>query len=208
MLPIVSDVLSSIPVQQIRNGQPLSPTSALKRLPRPLVSVFLMKLSLEIGAVAQSAIILYAAWLLSQFDFIVLDVILFFIAVTLIGIIDTQHRLSWSMAANVVVFEGLEKERAKKRCKQLAEFLFNDRGIRTLISIPALLWGLLLALMTVSLTVFPTNLFFWLAVFAGVWVLIPRSAFVNTLFYLELTNPPSASNGSQEQNPPILFSSS
>jgi len=100
---------------------------------------------------------------------------------------DFNFRIRWAMSSNVVVYENLSGEKARARCKVLADNIIHAKDTGVLFAIPNILTLLLYVIFAVSITFFKTSLFLWLFYFGALWIALPASAAVNTFLYLSTT---------------------
>ncbi len=167
LLPLVGDVLHAVLIRQRTRQQSLSAGPAVRETFAAVPPVLAMKFSFELAAFLWAFLPIYG-WFKS-----------------------IRHRLYWAMASNVVVFEGLTGRAGRRRCRELVESLPQGTGIRTLVTIPSILVAGFLLALAIGIEVFDTPYVFWICLLAIVWITLPWSAAVNTLFYLELSGPPA-----------------
>ena len=164
-LPVVGDVLHSLLIAQKIQGKRLSPSEAVREVWSLLPSVLRMKLYFEGAALLWGFVPIY-------------------------GIIrDIRHRLHWAMASNVVVFENLSGEAGRNRCRELIQEAF-PAGVRTLFTVPSLLFVGFLLVWVISGTFFDPFYSYGFLIFIVVsfWIVIPGSGAANTFFYLQIMN--------------------
>ena len=90
------------------------------------------------------------------------------------------------MCSNVVVFENLSGDKARDRCKLLADKIIQAKQTGVLFAIPNILIFLFVLIFAVSITLLRTSLFLWLLYFGCLWIVLPASAAVNTILYLSI----------------------
>lgn len=164
LLPVIGDVLQSILVRQWRKENRLSIAKALTEGLRGVLPLLATKLAFAVPALLWTFIPVY-------------------------GYIKAiEHRLYWGMASNVMAFEGLSREPARDRCRELIDNYAAGIGVRALVIIPSLM---LLALLL--LWVFCGSAYgplyvpgFWICVACCYWVSIPWSGAANTFAYLQI----------------------
>jgi len=107
--------------------------------------------------------------------------------VPIYGIIKGLHyRKYWAMASNVAVFESLTGTLGIDRCIDLVTNDHSHIGARTFITLPSLfvlLFTLLFLLLTEN---FPLSFWFWFYIFSIIWLTIPVSSALNTIYYVKL----------------------
>ena len=163
-LPVVGDVLHSLLIAQKIQGKRLHPAQAAREVWSLLPSVLRMKLYFEGAALLWGFVPIY-------------------------GIIrDIRHRLHWAMASNVLVFENLSGEAGRNRCRELIQEAFS-LGVRTLVTVPSLLFVGFLLVWIISGMFFDSLYFygFLVLIVASVWIVIPGSGAANTFFYLQIS---------------------
>ena len=101
---------------------------------------------------------------------------------------NAQLRVALGMTSNVMLLEGASDAVCRLRCEDLSRH--RDRGllVRTLVTIPALLYMIIIVLcvMGEQLVAGGCLLVFWI-VFA-LWIVLPASAAANTFAYLEVAS--------------------
>jgi hypothetical protein len=163
-VPILGDALQTILIQQVYRGNVLSVKQSLSKSFKIIHPLFSMKLYFEFVAFLWSFIPIY-------------------------GIIQgVKHRQYWAMASNVIVFEGLSGQAGRERCCKLIETSPAGVGVRTLVTIPALLVvGYLLAwLFAGSIQEAFYSYGFWALFLFAYWLAVPISGAVNTFYYLSI----------------------
>ena len=100
--------------------------------------------------------------------------------------VDFHYRIRWAMCSNVVVFENLSGDKARDRCKLLADKIIQAKQTGVLFAIPNILIFLFVLIFAVSITLLRTSLFLWLLYFGCLWIVLPASAAVNTILYLSI----------------------
>ena len=161
VLPFISDSLHAVLIHQKTQKGSLSPGPAVQHALRALPPVLAMKLSFELPGFLWAFIPIYG-WVMS-----------------------VRHRLYWSMASNVFVFEGCSGRTGRKRCRELIEALPPGKGVRTLVTIPSLFIALCLLVLATGLVLGEGSYVFWLCFVAILWITLPWSAAVNTFLYLD-----------------------
>jgi hypothetical protein len=163
-IPVFTDALHSLLIKQDIERREFFPLQAVKEVWRLVPSLLGMKLYFESAALLWGFIPIY-------------------------GIIrGVKHRMYWSMASNVLVFEGLSGKAGRQRCRELVKGFLGGIGIRTLITIPALLITVLLIAFVIGATFVETNRSygFWIFIALVFWISIPGSAAVNTFLYTDI----------------------
>jgi hypothetical protein len=162
VIPILTDALHSLLIkQEIENGEIL-PSHAIKQVWTLIPSLLGIKLYFECAAILWAFVPIY-------------------------GIIQgAKHRMYWAMCSNVLVFENLPGKAGRKRCRELVKGFRGGIGVRTLITIPALLVTMFLILWVVNASFIETSTTYgvWVLIVLVFWIIIPASAAVNTFFYL------------------------
>jgi hypothetical protein len=164
--PIVGDGLHSLLIKQSIQEGILTPGKALQQAWRFAPSLLGMKLWFEAIALLWGFVPLY-------------------------GIIqDIKYRLYWAMASNVLVFEGLSGKAGRERCRELVNECSRGLGGGTLITIPILLYVVILLGWVVGGTFWESfhSYGFWILIAAMFLVAIPVSGAVNTFLYLKMIN--------------------
>jgi hypothetical protein len=160
--PVVSDALHSLLIRQKVHRKDLLPGQAARDVWSLLPSLLAMKLYFEGTALLWTLVPIY-------------------------GIIQgVRHRLRWAMASNVLVFEGLSGKAGCRRCREIVQDLPAGIGVRTLITLPSLLFtGILLAWLIGGSLFNPFYAYgFWGFMVAIFWIAIPGLGAVNTFLYL------------------------
>ena len=163
-VPVVSDVMHSLVIAQKEQAKEVHPAQAAREVCRLLPSLLSMKLYFEGAAFLWGFVPIY-------------------------GVIrDIRHRLHWAMAPNVCVFEKLFGEAGRDRCRELIQREFS-MGMRTLVTVPGLLFVGFVLVWVISGTFFDTAYAygFWVFVIAVFWLIISASGAVNTFLYLAIT---------------------
>ena len=163
-VPVLGDALHSLLIMQKIERENLFPMQAVKEVWRLIPSLLGMKLYFEGAALLWGLIPIY-------------------------GIIQgAKHRMYWAMASNVLVFERLSGKAGRERCRELVKGFLGGIGVRTLITVPALVSTLLLIAWVINATFFETSSTygFWVFVVAVFWIIIPGSGAVNTFCYVEI----------------------
>jgi hypothetical protein len=133
------------------------------------------------------ALVLMPSFIAVKFNFYIAAILWSFIPI--IGWYeDFIYRIKWAMTSNVIVFEELEGVNAKNRCEKLSEKLIHRKGTNSLVAIPFFLISFVLLFLTFTASTFDGSIIFWISVLAGIWILLPGSAAVNTFTYLSTTN--------------------
>jgi len=163
-IPVFTDALHSVLIKQDLERGEFFPIEAMKEVWRRIPSLLGMKLYFEGAALLWAFIPIY-------------------------GVIQgIKHHMYWSMASNVLVFEGLCGEVGRQRCRELGKDFLRGMGVRTLITIPGLLITVLLIAFVMGATFVETNRSygFWIFIALVFWISIPGSAAVNTFLYMEI----------------------
>jgi hypothetical protein len=162
--PVVGDALNSLLIQQTIHGACIFPWNAVRNVWSLAPRLFAMKIYFEgIGLL----------WSL----------------VPIFGILPAiKHRLYWAMASNVIVFEGLSSEVGRDRCRELIENCSGGLGVRTLITVPSLLFTAFVILWLITGTIFAAaySYGFWALIILFFLLAFPVSGAVNTFLYLEM----------------------
>ena len=164
LVPVLSDLLHSLLICQSLQGKNISYGKAFRDSWRNVLSLLTMKLSFEVSAFLWGLIPIYG-WLKA-----------------------IQHRLYWSMASNVIVFEGLSGTAGRDRCRELIDKYSQGSGVRALLIIPSFILVAILVVWVVSGSVYEPLYSFGYLIFlaAFFWVSVPWSGAANTFFYLQL----------------------
>lgn len=163
-IPVVADALHSLLIMQKIESEKLFPMQAVKEVWRLIPSLLRMKFYFEGAAFLWGLIPIY-------------------------GIIQgVKHRMYWAMASNVLIFERLSGKAGRERCRELGKSFLGGIGVRTLITMPALLTTLLFILWVINATFLETSSTwrFWVFVAAIFWIIIPGSGAVNTFCYVKI----------------------
>lgn len=161
-VPVVNDGLHSVLISQAVRRKDLFPGQATREVWRLLPSLLAMKLYFEGAALLWSLVPIY-------------------------GIIPgIRHRMRWAMASNVLVFEGVSGQAGRNRCREIVQGLPAGIGVRTLVTVPSLLFtGILLAWLVGGTFFEPLYAYgLWGLMVATLWIVLPGSGAVNTFLYL------------------------
>jgi hypothetical protein len=164
VIPVLTEALHSLLIKQEIESSEVSPSQAVKQVWRVIPSLLGIKLYFECTAFLWGVVPIY-------------------------GIIQgVKHRKYWAMGSNVLICENLSGDTARERCRELVEGFSGGIGVRTLITIPALLVTVFLILWAVNAGFVETNTAYavWALVLLVFWILIPASAAVNTFFYIKV----------------------
>jgi hypothetical protein len=162
--PVVGDALNSLLIQQKVHGAGIFPWIAVRNVWSLAPRLFVMKVYFE-------------------------SIGLFWSLVPIYGILPAiKHRLYWAMASNVIVFEGLSGQPGRDRCRELIENFSGGLAVRTLITVPALLFTAFVIIWLITGTIYEVaySCGFWTLIFLIFWVAFPVSGAVNTFLYLEM----------------------
>ncbi len=99
---------------------------------------------------------------------------------------DTQLRVAWGMASNVLLLEGQMHSTCTKRSEELAKHSASGLLLRTLVTVPSLLLfiGIVLYVVLDRFVEGSWLLMCWFGM--SVWLILPASATANTLAYLSV----------------------
>ncbi len=163
-VPVVNDGLHSVLISQEVRRKELFPGQAAREVWRLLPSLLAMKLFFE------GATLLWAL-------------------VPIYGIIPgIKHRMRWAMASNVLAFEGLSGQAGRNRCREIVQGLPAGIGVRTLVTVPSLLFTSILLAWLVGGSFFEPLYAYglWGVIVATLWIVLPGSGAVNTFLYLAI----------------------
>lgn len=164
VIPVLTDALHSLLIkQEIESGEVL-PSQAVKQVWGLIPSLLGIKLYFECAAALWGFVPIY-------------------------GIIQgAKHRMYWAMGSNVLVFENLSGKAARERCRELVKGFLGGIGVRTLITVPALLVTVFLILSVINASFVETSSTYgvWAFILLVFWIAIPASAAVNTFFYIKM----------------------
>jgi hypothetical protein len=100
-----------------------------------------------------------------------------------------RHRQYWAMASNVLIFEGQTGGIAIERCRAIIDETQDGLATRTLLTVPAILGGVLFVVWAIVGTL-NEKLYFtsFIVLLVLLYVIaVPFSGIVNTMLYLSIT---------------------
>ena len=166
LVPVVGDLLQSILIRQHVETNRVYPVKAVQEGCKGFLTLFWVKLQLEIVAFLWGFIPIY-------------------------GYIKAiEYRLRWGMASNVMAFENKKGAAIKDRCCELVDIYSPGIGVKTLVLTPMFLMIAVLLIWIISGTVFEPiySYGFWFFFITYFWLVIPWAGAANTFLYLQLRN--------------------
>lgn len=99
---------------------------------------------------------------------------------------DAQLRVAWGMASNVMLFEGTRGAACRERCENISRHADPSLLIRSLITVPVLLYMSTVVLYVIGEQLVGGGWLFVLSLVFAFWIGLPASAAANTFAYLEV----------------------
>jgi len=165
-IPILGDVMSSILVREdMKTANRLKSAEILAESLSKSIRLFMVKLYFGIRGLLWAFIPIY-------------------------GYIKAlRHRQYWAMASNVLIFEGQTGSTAIERCRAIIDETQDGLATRALLTVPAILEGVLFAIWAIGGTLneklyFPSFVLLLVLLYV---IAVPFSGIVNTILYLSIT---------------------
>lgn len=163
LIPVFNDGLHSLLIAQIYNNKKPNFISTIRLACKLFPSVLSMKFYFWICAIIWGFVPVY-------------------------GIIKgARYRASWAMASNVAVFEGLTGVQGERQCSDLISMDSSGKTTRTFLTIPTLIYIFMTIIFVYFTDIHQFSFVPWVYLGVVLWLMIPVSSVLNTLYYLSLT---------------------